>query len=227
MKICDIARQEVGYMEKKTNAYLDSKIYNVGSNNYTKYGDWYGLNGEPWCAMFVSWCANQAGIDIDIFPKHASCTVGVNWFKKRGLWKEPTGYTPKEGDVIYFSQKGKLAHVGLVVAINKDIINTVEGNTFGTFNTVSENGGSVCLKSYRRDNTNIYGFGTPMYEQEEEEVEFFKTINDVPDWAKYDINLFVKDGIISDAENINLTEEGMRILIMASRMINKKLVLSE
>jgi hypothetical protein len=24
--------------------------------NRTKYGRHYGLNGNPWCAMFVSWC---------------------------------------------------------------------------------------------------------------------------------------------------------------------------
>ena len=29
--------------------------------NKTKYGKWYGLDGNPWCAMFVSWVYAQAG----------------------------------------------------------------------------------------------------------------------------------------------------------------------
>ena len=31
-------------------------------NNITPYGQWYGMNSEPWCAMFVSWCAHYAGV---------------------------------------------------------------------------------------------------------------------------------------------------------------------
>ena len=45
--IIGVARTQVGYKENS-----------VG----TKYGYWYspGFVGMPWCAMFVSWCANQA-----------------------------------------------------------------------------------------------------------------------------------------------------------------------
>lgn len=53
---------EVGYLEKASNAQLDSKTANVGDNNYTKYGKWYGSggNGQPWCAQFISWCGYTA-----------------------------------------------------------------------------------------------------------------------------------------------------------------------
>lgn len=51
---------EVGYLEKATNSQLDSKTANAGSNNYTKYGKWYGGNGQPWCAQFISWCGYMA-----------------------------------------------------------------------------------------------------------------------------------------------------------------------
>ena len=27
---------------------------NPPNSNKTKYGEWYGLNGVPWCAIFVS-----------------------------------------------------------------------------------------------------------------------------------------------------------------------------
>ena len=42
----------------------------AGSNR-TKYGKWFGLDGYPWCMMFVQWCAGQAGVEL---PKRtASC----------------------------------------------------------------------------------------------------------------------------------------------------------
>ena len=55
------AKQEVGYLEKKSNKELDSKTANAGSNNYTKYArDLYpSLQGQAWCDMFVDWCFVQ------------------------------------------------------------------------------------------------------------------------------------------------------------------------
>ena len=59
-KLVAVALAEVGYLEKQSDANLDSKTANAGYNNYTKYGAWYGLNGQPWCDIFVSWCAEMA-----------------------------------------------------------------------------------------------------------------------------------------------------------------------
>ena len=50
--------------------------YKTLSNGTTKYGTWYGIPKGAWCAMFVSWCANQAGISTSIVPKHADYDVG-------------------------------------------------------------------------------------------------------------------------------------------------------
>ena len=36
-KVILIAKNEIGYLEKKSNSQLDSKTANAGSNNYTKY----------------------------------------------------------------------------------------------------------------------------------------------------------------------------------------------
>ena len=43
--------------------------YTEGANNYTKYGVWYGQPNSPWCGMFVSWCANQAGIPTSVLKR--------------------------------------------------------------------------------------------------------------------------------------------------------------
>ena len=41
--------------------YVDQG-YKEGPNNDTIFGKWYGLNNQPWCAMFVSKCFDEAGI---------------------------------------------------------------------------------------------------------------------------------------------------------------------
>ena len=38
-KVINIALNEVGYLEKKSNAHLESKTENAGYANYTKYGN--------------------------------------------------------------------------------------------------------------------------------------------------------------------------------------------
>ena len=61
-KVILIAKNEEGYLEKKSNSQLDSKTANAGSANYTKY--WRDIEpsyqGQPWCAAFVSWCFMKA-----------------------------------------------------------------------------------------------------------------------------------------------------------------------
>ncbi len=53
--------------------------------------------------MFVSWCANQAGIGTDIIPKYCGCTAGRKWFMERGLYQaRESDYLPKAGDVVFF-----------------------------------------------------------------------------------------------------------------------------
>ena len=59
-KAINAALKEVGYLEKKSNLQLDSKTANAGSANYTKYGKWYGLNPDLWCAMFLCWVFDTA-----------------------------------------------------------------------------------------------------------------------------------------------------------------------
>ena len=59
-KVVAVAQGEIGYIEKASNADLESKTANAGSANYTKYGAWLGVNGNYWCASFISWCFHSA-----------------------------------------------------------------------------------------------------------------------------------------------------------------------
>ena len=66
---------------------LDEEGYEEGSDGYTKYGSWYGLANADWCVMFISWCANQAGImttsstgTVPNVPKMASTSAMYTWY---------------------------------------------------------------------------------------------------------------------------------------------------
>lgn len=134
--IIDVAIGELNYSE-------------TGSNR-TKYGAWMGMNGAAWCHMFVSWCAEQAGESAAV-PKTASCSSGMAWFKKKGLFKAKGSYTPKRGDVVYFLT-GR-SHVGLVEKVSGSTLHTVEGNSSD----------KVKRRTYSLSERTITGYGTPKY----------------------------------------------------------------
>ena len=108
---------------------LSQKGYVEGDNNNTKYGEWYGLNYNPWCAMFVSWCAYQVGIPEDIIPKFAGCTTGFNQMTDMGITTK-AHITPEKGDLIFFDwdMSGDYDHVGIVTSTENGIVYTIEGN---------------------------------------------------------------------------------------------------
>ena len=163
--IVAVAETQVGYLEGSLSGTV------AGSNNYTKYGVWYennvasgGFSYGAWCAMFVSWCANQAGIPSSIMYYHASCTYGVNTWKSRGLWHDRSGYTPKAGDIIYFGSGSTSTHVGIVRYASGGYVYTIEGNTSGQNGEVNEGGGCF-KKSYSLSYSRILGYASPNYEE--------------------------------------------------------------
>lgn len=101
-------------------------------DNMTPYGEWYGMNGVSWCAIFVSWCANQAGILGSVVPRYHYCENGVNWYRSVGRYRtRQSGYIPKEGDVIFFydaSKSDPFYHTGIVTGYENGEVITTEGN---------------------------------------------------------------------------------------------------
>ena len=157
--LISVATTQIGYTEGNTSSQTGGT--SGGSGNYTKYGKWYGINPGAWCAMFVSWCANQAGISSSIVPKHASCDIGMQWFQNNGKWKWSKAlggsYTPKRGDIIYFRTNTSITydstHVGIVYAADSSTVYTIEGNTSN----------KCARKSYSTSSAYILGYGTPAY----------------------------------------------------------------
>lgn len=166
-KVVNVALNEVGYLEKKSNSQLENKTANAGSANYTKYGKWFGLNPDLWCAMFLCWVFNVAyGSDIAkqflCGAFSAACeTIRQNFISK---WQYYTS-DPQIGDVIFFkgTRHSGANHIGLVVNVSGGKVYTVEGNTSGG-STVIDNGGGVVKKSYSVSYDRILGYGRPKYD---------------------------------------------------------------
>lgn len=160
-KVILIAKNEEGYLEKKSNSQLDSKTANAGSANYTKY--WRDIKpdyqGQPWCAAFVSWCFMKAfGQEkAEKLLKHwpyVYCPTLGNLFTRNA--------NPKIGDIVIFYHNGTFTHTGLVTAVIGDRFYTIEGNTSGASGIIA-NGGGVCAKSYLNSQMPGTKFCTPDY----------------------------------------------------------------
>jgi len=166
-KVIEVAKDEVGYLEKKSNKDLDSKTANVGSANFTKYGKWIGANGAYWCASFLSWIFYKA-FGTDLGKKllcgsySAACETIRQNFKKKKQYKT----SPKPGDVIFFSgtRHSGANHIGLVYKVADGKVYTIEGNSGGASDVI-DNGGGVVKKSYKTSNSKILGYGHPDYSQ--------------------------------------------------------------
>lgn len=74
-----VARSQVGYCEKASKDGLNEPAANPGRANYTKYGEWYGLNPAQWCQMFVSWCAYTACVCAHDYVS--------GWVQDGDVWK--------------------------------------------------------------------------------------------------------------------------------------------
>jgi len=150
-KILSVAKTEVGEHEEYSGGHW------VNDSKYTR---WYGRipgygqdgYGYPWCAVFVTWCAHEAG-SASLYPKTAGCATAVNWFKNKGRFSE----YPAVGAQVFFGHGGG-THTGVVYAYDADYVYTYEGNT--NTNGSAEGDGVYARKRARRD-AYLYGYGYP------------------------------------------------------------------
>ena len=157
--------------------------YTEGTNNLTKFGQWYatvldarressaGFANGAWCAMYTSWCANQAGIKESTIPYYALVADGVDKFKKMNLYKKASEYTPKPGDLVFFdwNVNNYADHTGIVMMAEDGMLYSIEGNTTpnrldGQSNPSSGSAPDFCLIRQRKLNDRyIMGYATPRY----------------------------------------------------------------
>ena len=163
--IIEVAKKEIGTIEGP-------------KDNETKYGKWTGVNFQPWCQSFVSWCAFTSGLDAKKYPKTASTVAAADWFKKNDRWADARNDDPTPGDWIFFDFPddgvNRISHVGLCIKNNGDgTIQVIEGNTSGTAKGDQRNGG-MCVEKNRAYVKNkkgilnaVVGWGRPVYAGEE------------------------------------------------------------
>lgn len=143
-KLVNLAYSQVGIYEGK-----DSK---GNYNNIQKYGAWYGNNGQPWCAMFVSWNWHHAGLSHDLLIKYQGCYTGKEWCEKKGIFKYKKNYTPITGDIVFFLNSGA-SHTGIVAYCDGTYIYTIEGNRSN----------KVGIWRIKLTNNTITGYAVPNY----------------------------------------------------------------
>ena len=178
--IINVALSQVGYREGNYSGDTggeDDGYY----NNYTESNYWYhnnistdmpiGGSYAPWCATFVSWCAEMAQIPRSIVgrstcaSRHSYGFDVVFYAGGSTLYSSSDNdsrfmgynYTPKKGD-LFFTRSW--SHVGLVVGVSGSYVITVEGNTNSDG---SAEGDGVFRRSSRRI-VDLY-FGVPDYEE--------------------------------------------------------------
>lgn len=144
--ILEIAEREVGN--------------NEANGTHAKYLSYLGFSpSTAWCAAFVSWCANQAGIDPSVIPRTAAVSSFLDYFKKTGDFQDiSSGYTPKPGDLIIWKAKGR-SHIGIVKEYKEEEnkLITVEGNSSD----------AVRINTYQYSNLEaqgVVGFANPTQE---------------------------------------------------------------
>ncbi len=126
--------------------------------SWQKYCRWWGFSYRvDWCAIFMSWCADQAGLlEAGLFPRYSVVGVGAQWFIDHNQWQYAPewggSYTPQAGDIVFFtwsvnSRIGGLDHTGIVEYVDtvNGIVHTIEGN----------NKGGVGIDLVRRDEYNL------------------------------------------------------------------------
>ena len=206
--IINIARTQLGYKE------------NPPGSNRTKYGEWYGLDGQPWCMMFVQWVFHAAGADKLLPERTASCGALRGAAKRAGLWI--TGdYRP--GDIVIFDFPGgaRTDHCGIVTGVSSNYVYTIEGNTSASDDS---NGDSVMPRN--RPLSQVLGAVRPKYiEEEDSSMVVYKKLEDVPVKFRPTIETLMNAGIIQgdgsdpvgNGDVINLTHEQVRTLVFVYR----------
>ncbi len=158
--IVAVALSQVGYHEGGSRS--DTGGSSSGNKNYTEYGKNFGLEGDSWCAVFVWWCARQAGVQESVIHK-------TEWAKTR---LQPFECLPFEqctdiqpGDIVYVDTSGndgREDHVGIVASVSENEIITVEGNSSNkvTKHTYSRTSGKRLTGS---DGVWLLSAGSPDY----------------------------------------------------------------
>lgn len=116
-KADQLARSKVGYREGPR-------------NNETMFGAWFGMNFQPWCAIFLSWISFNSGLTYLGKPWRFASTISARDHAKRNnRWIT----VPTVGTFAMMAHSATTGHIGYVIALLRRngvlIVVTIEGNT--------------------------------------------------------------------------------------------------
>lgn len=114
-----------------------------------------GLSGTgwPWCAAFVTWCYESAGVVLRSDWGFASVPDLEAWARKHGYWQpRDANRVPSVGALVVFT----FSHVGIVIASSGTVDVTVEGNTQPDDSGSQRDGGGVHRR--RRSHVLVKGY---------------------------------------------------------------------
>ena len=142
---------------------------NPPNSNRTEFGAWYGMQGVPWCAIYISWgfyTAFRAHGDrsplegIRTAKGFAYCGDVIAYAKKQGRFKPDA----KRGYIVVYDFPGNADHfdhvgwVSWVDPADPKHFRALEGNTAATAAGSQSDGGMVAEKDRRNDQGYVYGF---------------------------------------------------------------------
>lgn len=190
----------------------------AGSNR-TKYGSWYGLDGQPWCMMFVQWCYAQAGSPLPY--KTASCSGLLRWY--RANRPEQIVTDPQPRDIVLY----RFGHTGILTGTAAETVTAIEGNTSPGEAGSQSNGGGVYCRTRSKKQVTAYIRPIEAGEESMTGKEIYDALSDylsrqtVPGWAKEELEEAVRLGITDGKEPMALIPR-YQAAIMALRAVKEK-----
>ena len=165
-RVLAIARNEIGYPEKASNAQLDDPQANAGHGNFTKYArdldripGFYNTpkQGAMWCDVWYDW-VQVAAFGPELAKQllcqpngsaGAGCSFSMSYYQQHGQFHVSD---PQPGDQIFFTYRpGEISHTGIVEKVEGGTVTTIEGNTSDM----------VARRSYSIGDSRIAGYGRP------------------------------------------------------------------
>lgn len=179
---------------------------------------------DEWCATCVTAAGMKAGLHDIIFGE-CSCSRMIALYQKKGLWVENDAYRPDIGDIIMYDwddtgageNKGAPEHVGIVGALNGNTMTIYEGNK----------GEAVSTRTLQVNGRYIRGYCTPDYaskatkeSEDDDDMTYYKTINDVPADYKPSIQKLITKGVLKGYGNgqIDVSEDFCRTMTVLDRL---------
>lgn len=140
MNICEVAEKELERHVREETGKNDGPRVEEYQRSISL------LRGDPWCAAFVAWCAREAA-GTKTCPAWCSGSVATMWFKSEKFQRFIPQYEMEEAcltvqpgwiwcratsptdAVTIRKRRWARGHTGIVVAVDDEGFDTIEGNT--------------------------------------------------------------------------------------------------